>query len=285
MKFMDNTCKKLTIGMVVYDDWDGFYFSIQAIRMYHKEVLDDVEFVIINTNPSSPQGQEVAKFCKAGWVKEPLRHFCDDNERGTATRSKIFDYAKTPYVLVIDSHVMIEAGGIKKLIDYFDNVDDGDLIQAPLLYDHLQDGPSCFKPEWRAGMYGTWEMDERSKGDEPFEIVGNGLGLFACKKDSWLGFHPKHVGFGGEELVYHEKVRQVGKKTVCLPSLKWLHRFARPNGVPYKATWEGRIKNYFRGFTELRKPVLEVKEHFLSIGISESDINKWLLEVNSENDV
>ena len=25
MKFMDNTCKKLTIGMVVYDDWDGFY--------------------------------------------------------------------------------------------------------------------------------------------------------------------------------------------------------------------------------------------------------------------
>lgn len=269
--------------MVVYDDWDGFYFSIQAIRMYHKEVLNDVEFVIINTNPSSPQGQEVAKFCKAGWVKEPLRHFCDDNERGTATRSKIFDYAQTPYVLVIDSHVMIEAGGIKKLIDYFDTVDDGDLIQAPLLYDHLEDGPSYFKPEWRAGMYGTWAMDERSKGGEPFEIVGNGLGLFACRKDAWLGFHPKHQSFGGEEILINEKFKQRGKKTVCLPYCAWNHRFSRPSGIPYKATWESRVKNYFREFIELKKPTAEIIDHFKTIGISETDLNKWLLDVTLED--
>ncbi len=269
--------------MVVYDDWDGFYFSVQSIRMYHKEVLADIEFVIINTNPGSAQGQEVAKFCKAGWVKEPLRHFCDDNERGTATRSKVFIYAETPYVLVIDSHVMIEAGGIKKLIDYFDNIDDGDLIQGPLLYDHLQDGPSYFKPEWRDGMYGTWAMDERSKTEEYFEIPAQGLGLFACKKDAWLGFHPKHISFGSEEVYINEKFKQRGKKTICLSGLSWNHRFSRPNGIPYKTTWESRVKNYFRGFIELKRPTDEITAHFKTMGISEGDLNNWLQDVTQED--
>ena len=37
--------KKLTIGMATYDDYDGVYFSIQAIRMYHPEILKDIEFI------------------------------------------------------------------------------------------------------------------------------------------------------------------------------------------------------------------------------------------------
>src|SRR5689334_17254283 len=40
--------KKLTVGMATYDDYDGVYFTLQAIRLYHPEILADVEFVIIN---------------------------------------------------------------------------------------------------------------------------------------------------------------------------------------------------------------------------------------------
>jgi hypothetical protein len=29
----------LTIGMPVYDDFDGMYFTIQALRMYHDHDL------------------------------------------------------------------------------------------------------------------------------------------------------------------------------------------------------------------------------------------------------
>jgi hypothetical protein len=36
--------KKLCIGMATYDDYDGVYFSLQAIRLYHPEVLDDIEY-------------------------------------------------------------------------------------------------------------------------------------------------------------------------------------------------------------------------------------------------
>ena len=48
---------KLTIGLTVYDDYDGAYFTLQSLRMHHKEVADRLEFVIINNNPNSKQGK------------------------------------------------------------------------------------------------------------------------------------------------------------------------------------------------------------------------------------
>ena len=33
--------RQLAIGLATYDDYDGIYFTIQAIRMYHLEVLRD----------------------------------------------------------------------------------------------------------------------------------------------------------------------------------------------------------------------------------------------------
>lgn len=275
--------KSLTIGMVVYDDFDGFYFTLQSLRMYHSESMRDVEFVIINTNPNSTAGKAVGEFCKSKHIKEPLRYYEDDNKMGTATRGKIFSYAKTPYILVLDSHVLIESGGIKKLIDFFKSgKDNGNLLQAPLLYDSLECGPSKFTPSWRAGMLGTWTMDDRAKGNEPFEIDGQGLGLFACRKDSWVGFAKNHSGFGSEECTVNDRFKSFGKKTLCLPWLKWLHRFVRPNGVPYENKYEDRVKNYFRSYLELNKPIFEIIEHFKTLGVAETKMREWLESVVSE---
>jgi hypothetical protein len=55
--------KKLTIGMSVYDDFDGVYFTIQALRLYHLKHLDiDTEFIVIDNNPNSPSGAETKIF-------------------------------------------------------------------------------------------------------------------------------------------------------------------------------------------------------------------------------
>lgn len=272
--------RKLTIGMVVYDDWNGFYFSIQALRMYHSEVMNDVEFVVVNTNPYSVEGEEVKRFCAAKWIREPLYYYDDDNKKGAFTKEKIFEYAQTPYVLVMDCHVLLNKGALKWLINYFDDgLDGGNLIHGPMLYDHLEDGPACLDPVWRGGMLGTWKMDKRSKGEDPFEIDGHGMGLFACRKDSWVGFPKNNCEFGGEEIVIHEKFRQNGKKAICAQPLKWLHRFGRPKGIPYPAQWESRFKNYVRGFLELDKPIFEIIEHFKSLGLDESLMREWLLDV------
>jgi hypothetical protein len=41
-----------------------------------------------------------------------------------------------------------------------------------------------------------------------------------------------------------------GGKAICLPQFKWMHRFGRPNGVPYKLALEDRVWNYFVGWLE-----------------------------------
>jgi hypothetical protein len=89
-----------------------------------------------------------------------------------------------------------------------------------------------------------------------------GLGVFSCRKDAWPGFHPQFRGFGGEEGYIHEKFRQAGHLCLCLPWLRWMHRFGRPNGVRYPLTVEDKLRNYVLGHAELGLDLGPVLEHF-----------------------
>ena len=84
----------------------------------------------------------------------------------------------------------------------------------------------------------------RNSDGEPFEIPGCGMGLFASRKDSWLGFAKGCSGFGGEEMNIHARYRKEGRKTICLPFLKWNHRFGRAGGAPYPIPLMGKVRNY-----------------------------------------
>ena len=39
---------KLTIGLATYDDYHGVYFSIQALRMYHTEIINKTEILVVD---------------------------------------------------------------------------------------------------------------------------------------------------------------------------------------------------------------------------------------------
>ena len=104
----------------------------------------------------------------------------------------------------------------------------------------------------------------------PKEIPMHGMGLFSCRKSAWLehgGFNPRFRGFGGEEGYIHKKVPQAGHRTLCLPYLKWLHRFGWPRGVPYRLQRLDKLRNYLLGCTELRLDIAPVREHFLDSGL------------------
>ena len=107
---------------------------------------------------------------------------------------------------------------------------------------------------------------------DPFEIPGQGLGLFMAKKSSWLGFNEHFRGFGGEELYIHEKYRQAGRRAMCLPQLKWWHRFERL-GIPYPVSLHNKVRNYVIGHQELDLPLGSVYEHF--VGNRRYPINRW----------
>jgi glycosyl transferase family 2 len=254
--------RRLTIGMATYDDYDGVYFSLQALRLYHPETLEETNFLVVDNHPDGA----CAASLKALEGSTPHYRYAPFNSHsGTAVRDRIFAEADGQFVLCMDCHVFLVPGALKRLLDYFAvHPETSDLLQGPLVYDDLTTIATHFHPAWRGGMYGYWETDTRGKDPDapPFDIPMQGLGVFSCRRAVWPGFNLLFRGFGGEEGYIHEKFRQNGGRTLCLPFLRWMHRFQRPLGIPYTNRWEDRVRNYLIGFRELGLPTAELESHY-----------------------
>lgn len=254
--------KFLTIGMATVNDYDGCYFTIQAIRLCHPEILSDVEFLVVDNDPAGP----CAKALKSleNWAPN-YRYLPYRATQGTAVRDLIFREATGDFVLCIDCHVLFPPGALARLIEYCRrHPDSNDLLQGPLVSDALEPMATHFEPKWSHGMYGCWGMDDRGKDIDspPFEIGMQGLGVFACRRQAWPGFNPRLAGFGGEEGYIHEKIRRAGGRNLCLPFLRWMHRFERPMGIPYAPNWADRVRNYLLIHDELGLDSTPVISHF-----------------------
>jgi glycosyltransferase involved in cell wall biosynthesis len=243
---------KLTVGMATWGDVDGVYFTVQALRAYHD--LKDIEILIID-NKGSENLYDWVKAWGSGIRYEKYTDF-----QGTASRQQVFEQAKGEYVVCIDSHVLLLPGALTRLWD-------GDsLIHGPMVYDNMASCCVEMKDIWRDNMWGIWG-DSVSVNDlpkDPFEIWGHGLGLFGSRKDTWLGFNKNFRQFGGEEGYIHEKYRKAGRKVLCLPWMKWVHRFEslreQKNGYQNNLLW--RVHNYIEGFKELDINIQPVIDHF-----------------------
>jgi glycosyltransferase involved in cell wall biosynthesis len=247
----------LTIGMATYDDFDGVYFTLQALRLYQD--LSDTEIVVIDN-----YGCETTREFVESWTDS--RYIRSTEIVGTAAgRDQLFREARGEAVLCCDSHVLFVYGAIARLKRYYrDHPGTNDLLQGPLLYDDARNISTHFHPQWRDQMWGTWETDPRGldPDGEPFEIPMQGLGVFSARKEAWPGFNPAFRGFGGEEGYIHEKFRQAGARCLCLPWLRWMHRFGRPKGVPYPLSVEDKFRNYLIGHAELGLDLAPIVEHF-----------------------
>ncbi len=249
--------KDLTIGMAVYDDFDGVYFTLQALRLAF-ENENWIKFLVVDNNPDSLHGKATKDLCKETQV---LYIPFDDCKGTSQSRNAVFENASTEWVMCIDSHVLLKPEGLTQVFKSKHQLKKNDLYQGIMLSQDLKTGIAEMEPKWRQGMFGAWKevIDlDNAQLDFKFEIEMQGLGLFLCHKESWLGFNKNFIGFGGEEGYIHEKYRQNGGKVYCLTPLQWLHRFSRPDGVKYPNLWSDRIGNYFYGFLELgRRDLLD----------------------------
>lgn len=246
--------KLLTIGMATYDDYDGVYFTIQSLRIYHKICnTKDVEFIVIDGNPNGEHGKALKHYL--GSVKNSKYIEKKDGPNSSFDKYKIVDHASGKYILILDCHILLEPAAINYLLYYYKKYENcKDLIQGPLWYDDLNHYSTHFNPEFRGHMYGTWATNhEKYNLGDPFEIPMQGMGMCSFEKSNWPGINKYFVGFGGEEGYIAEKFRKNGGKNICIPQLKWVHRFGRPNGVKYPLKLEDRIWNYFIGWLEIHK--------------------------------
>lgn len=277
------TRKALTIGMATYDDYDGVYFSLQAMRLYQPDVIEDVEFIVIDNHPNGP----CAEALKSIETDIPNYRYIPMNAHsGTAVRDFVFAEARGDNVLCMDCHVLLAPRAVGRLLRYFqDNPDTQDLLQGPMVSDNLVAIATHFDPVWRKGMFGVWGTDARGEDPDapPFEIPMQGLGVFACRAAVWPGFNTNFRGFGGEEGYIHEKFRQRGGRTLCLPFLRWVHRFKRPMGVPYPNSWDDRVRNYLIGHRELGLSTQELEDHYIEL-LGESPAVALLKRIKLELD-
>jgi hypothetical protein len=272
----------LTIAMATYDEFDATFFSVNSIRMHHPEITDETSILVLDNHPSLPCSQGLKYLDQK---VEGYRYVPYDRFTGTTVRDFLFREANSDFVLVMDSHVLFASGALAKLVAFLKTQRESrDLFQGPLVSEGLKPYATHFEPVWSDGMYGRWGFDVRAENPDaaPFEIPMQGLGIFACRKDAWPGLNPRLQGFGAEEGYIHEKVRRNGGKVMCLPFLRWLHRF-RPGGVPYPLQWEDRVRNYLIAYDELELDNAPVREHFESLLGAEAArplIEKTLREMN-----
>lgn len=247
----------LTIGMATYRDYDGVYFALQSLRLHQD--LRGVELLVVDNFGCEATRQFVEQWTQARYVRYT------DVPGPASAKDRVFRAARGRAVLYIDCHVLLQPGVVSRLRGYYRrHPGTRDLLQGPLLYDDLVTVASHFDPIWRGGMWGVWATDPRA--DNPnarsFEIPMQGLGLFSCRKAAWPGFNPLFRGFGGEEGYLHQKFRNRGHRCLCLPWLRWVHRFERPNGPPYTVDLRDRIINYLIGHRELGLDEAPVLRHF-----------------------
>lgn len=280
--------KKLTIGMATSDDFDGVFFTTQSIRIANRDRLDQIEILIIDNKPGSPEGKATREHAR----KIGARYHPEKEWRSTAIRDLVFKFSKAEWVLCMDPHVLIEPGTISRILEFAEhNPGSRDLYAGGLFYDNLGNGVATnMRPQWRSQMFGTWEHQPRGQNPNacPFEIPLHGLGLFMSRKEAWQGFNPLFLGFGGEEGYIHQKFRNAGARTMFLPWLRWNHRFARPRAVPYSLKIQERISNYLIGWKETGQNVQDVHDHFsgtnkgLDLKAIEKEVDE-LLEMDPED--
>ena len=268
---------RLCIGMATYDDFDGVWFTIQAIRMYHAEVLADLSFVVIDNHPEGVAGAAVKALADS---VPRLRNVPFAGYRGTAVKDLVFREADAEIVCCVDCHVLLGPGALSQLLEWFETHPMSlDLLQGPMLYDDMQTpGPTHLQSTWGSGMFGQWARDPRIEEPDcaPFEIPMQGLGVFACRKAAWPGLNPRLRGFSADEGYLHEKVRQNGGRVLCHPALTWLHRFPRPVGTPYPNSWEDRARNYYLAWPEIGWDLAPMEAHFREMLGAQTDIEALL---------
>ena len=256
-----------TVGMATYDDYDGVFFTSQALRLYHPLVT---EIIIIDNNPTSEYGAACKRLSDANKI---IKYIPFTEKISSSVKGEVFKHSSNEYVVVCDCHILFPHYSFEALKNfYLQNHKLYDLIQGPLLYDDILTESTHLKEGWGSQFFGKWDKIEIKNSFA--EIPAQGMGVFSCKRNEWLGFNKNFKGFGGEEYYIHEKYKQHGGRCVCVKDFKWLHRFNRPAGIPFPNTLHDRFHNYIIGRIELDLPYDDVIDEF-----------KKVLEVKTLNNI
>lgn len=240
------TCP-LTISMATHSDYDGVFFSVQALRIY-QNLPEGTEFLILDNNPDSDHGRQVKHFAKA----VPNMRVIDVTDRQSSfVKYDAFQIAQGNVILGLDCHVLLQPGFVDNMLAYWRENDTPDMLTGPLWYDDLKHTSEQIDPVWRGHDLGTWGNNKEGMATgQPFEVPAQGMGCFSFLRKYTPIISKAFNGFGGEEVYMSEKVRQNGGRVVCHPGMKWNHRFDWPKRT-FPINLGDKVRNYYTGMLDL----------------------------------
>ena len=92
-----------SLGIATYDDYDGLYFTIQSIRMYHPLVT---EIIIIDNNPDSKFGKCNKTLQTESTPSCIIKYVPYIEKKSTTIKGEAFKHATNEYVIICDSHIL-----------------------------------------------------------------------------------------------------------------------------------------------------------------------------------
>ena len=149
----------LTIGMATRGEFDSVYFTLTGLAANHPA---GVRFVVVDNTPERcPRTEGITRAVGGTYIHRP------DLSGTSKPRDAVFHFAKTPWVMCIDSHVIFQhvwrdgrgrVSAVGEFLEWLkENRDCRDLVQGPLLTD---DGAHLWT-HWNTGappgLWGEWQ--------------------------------------------------------------------------------------------------------------------------------
>ena len=266
----------LCIGMATHGEFDGVWFTIQALRMYHGRGRRGR--VVRRHRQRSARRRPPPRCERSATGSRAIATSRSTAAPGTAVRDLVFREADADVVCCVDSHVLLAPGALEALRDWFDaHPDSLDLLQGPLLHDDLdlERAVTHLEPTWGAGMFGQWARDARL--DDPGR---------RAVRDRDAG--PRRVRVPAQRLAGAQPAAARVRRRGGLPA-RDVPPARRPGAVPpaaargrtgsrdrpgisYPNRWEDRIRNYLVAWGELGWDVAPMEAHFVELLGSQFDV-------------
>jgi hypothetical protein len=239
---------KLSIIIPTRNELPCLWFTLQGLKLQHVDLKQIEVMVLDNEDIPKPikehqviQTEKILKesglpnktWLGAAAVKSP--YF--PRNHGAAN-------ASAPWLLFLDSHVLLCDGFLQHVIDSIPSLAETTLTHYPVsfggdtLYGH-------YELRLAGDFWGGWKGLRREEVVMPYRIAATGIWAFLVNRDFYLntleGFNPNFAGYGGGEPYLDLKVWMLGGEVWLDPRVHGMH-YSGPRG--YTQQWAERIRNF-----------------------------------------
>ncbi|MCS7159476.1 MAG: glycosyltransferase [Gemmatales bacterium] len=148
--------RSLTIACTSYRDTMGVFFTMMSLAQLVLPRLNtkwQIELAVADNDPNNPHTNPVALLCR----DMGIRYIIANQVVGTSfPRNAAIRESRSDYVMVLDSHVLIDEKGLSALLRYLEeNHPCDDLLHGPIVSPNGNKN-DVYVPVWRNEMFGIW---------------------------------------------------------------------------------------------------------------------------------